>query len=133
MNADPHTHKLTIDRDGAGYRIDYGDQTIWCWAWFSFFTPGPRRLRRLARRIVRRHDRHTLHAAKHRQTSVDIQRAANAKLMPVREVPNVDYYGRKTGGTCMKPVEIDVWGSAELSRKDLRDLRPRETAATETA
>jgi hypothetical protein len=52
MNAQPHTHKLQMDASDSYLWINYGDQTK-----AISKNSGRRKIRRVAKRMVKRHDR----------------------------------------------------------------------------
>jgi hypothetical protein len=74
MNAEPHVHELEIhfDRDGDAH-VTYGDQSklVWRrWGPWEWIMPFEGRIRRSAKRMVRRHDRESVKAGK-RGTSAE--------------------------------------------------------------
>jgi len=106
MNATPHTHTLKFEQSGNGnIRIYYGDQTYHviytCW-------PGWRsRARRVARRMVRRHDRQSAKAGD-RASAVSSLREA----MPLFERQGA-WGGDVLRGTRLERTQVKLRRSSE--------------------
>ena len=58
MNTQPHVHDIEIQHHNHYWRVTYGDQTAYVQRpWFLKNTRGPKRLRRTAIKLIRKHDR----------------------------------------------------------------------------
>lgn len=103
MNAQPHTHEVRINGD----YVHYGDTCIHMIRWFGR-RPTAARWDRLVRRVIRRHDRGTLKAAREAAAQREVQSEYNDRLIIASPYAGGCYTALDSWGTDVldKPKEV---------------------------